>query len=67
MLHMLSIWDKNYRVKPKTGLHERQMPDRPNLKGKEVSVRNNLKKRSPMKRQREGTTFIGDEILIQDM
>ncbi|XP_045161100.2 exonuclease 1-like [Mercenaria mercenaria] len=53
MLHMLSIWDRNYRVKPKAALHETQLPDRPNLKGKEISVKANFKKRSPHKRVRE--------------
>ncbi|XP_060571925.1 exonuclease 1-like [Ruditapes philippinarum] len=53
MLHMLSIWDKNYRVKPRVPLHETQVADRPNLKGKEITVKANLKKRSPHKRVRE--------------
>lgn len=55
MLHMLSIWDKNYRVKPRAILHETQLPDRPSLQGKEVHVKAKFKKRTPQKRVREGT------------
>ena len=50
---MLSIWHKSYRIRPRGALHERQEPDRPNLKGKEVLVRAQIK-RSPHKRVREG-------------
>ncbi|XP_063426203.1 exonuclease 1-like [Mytilus trossulus] len=39
-LHMLSIWSKNYRIRPKTHLTETQ--NRPNLKGKEVVIKTKI-------------------------
>ena len=53
---MLSIWDRSYRIRPRGALHERQEPDRPNLKGKEVVVKAHIRK-SPHKRVREGQYF----------
>ncbi|KAK3093943.1 hypothetical protein FSP39_022063 [Pinctada imbricata] len=40
-LHLLSIWDRNYHVRPKGELKETQNIQRPNLKGKEVVVQHN--------------------------
>ena len=54
MLHMLSMWDRNYRVNARTALHEKQLPERPSVKGKELTVKRSVKKRSPVKRVREG-------------
>ena len=39
-LHMLSVWDKNYRVRPKSFLTDVQ--SRPNTKGKEITVTTKL-------------------------
>ncbi|XP_052106919.1 exonuclease 1-like [Mytilus californianus] len=42
-LHMLSMWNKNYRIRPKTHLTETQ--NRPNLKGKEVVIKTKIQTR----------------------
>lgn len=61
-LHMRSIWDKNYRIRPKVGLKETQNIDRPNLAGKEVQISSRvLKKKSPSKRKSQGK--LNQEIL----
>ncbi|XP_052767199.1 exonuclease 1-like [Mya arenaria] len=49
MLHMLSMWSRGYRVKPRAALKETQTPERPNMRGREVEVRRPLR-RSPRKR-----------------
>lgn len=41
-LHMLSIWDKNYRIRPKLHLTETQ--NRQNLQGKEVIIKSKIVK-----------------------
>ena len=39
---MLSIWNKNYRIRPK--LHLTEMQNRPNLQGKEVIIKSKIVK-----------------------
>ena len=39
---MLSIWNKNYRIRPKLYLTE--MQNRPNLQGKEVIIKSKIVK-----------------------
>ena len=54
LLYMLSMWDKNYRVRPKVTLKETQNIERPNLQGKEKEWVGKLKVKSPQKRLRQG-------------
>lgn len=46
-LHRLSIWDRNYRTRPKTELREVQNIPRPSLHGKEVIVKKNFQVKRP--------------------
>lgn len=46
-LHRLSIWDRNYRTRPKTELREVQNIPRPSLHGKEVIVKKTFQVKRP--------------------
>ncbi|XP_061173371.1 exonuclease 1-like [Saccostrea echinata] len=46
-LHRLSVWDKNYRIRPKIELREVQNIERPNLLGKEVIVKDTFHRKRP--------------------
>lgn len=51
-LHMLSVWDKNYRIRSQVPLTPIQPSERPNLKGKEIITNVKVIKYS-LKRSRE--------------
>ncbi|WAR18359.1 EXO1-like protein [Mya arenaria] len=64
MLHMLSMWSRGYRVKPRAALKETQTPERPNMRGREVEVRRPLR-RSPRKRahqEKKVRPDVGDDL-----
>ena len=61
-LHMLSVWNKNYRIRPKFHLTETQ--NRPNLKGKEVVIKTKIHKAENITRP---GTFICQKILCKKM
>ncbi|XP_062595547.1 exonuclease 1-like isoform X2 [Saccostrea cucullata] len=66
-LHRLSMWDKNYRIRPKTELREVQNIERPNLQGKEVIVKKTFHQKRPtpddknVKSDRELTSMYQEE------
>ncbi|XP_060070849.1 exonuclease 1-like [Ylistrum balloti] len=51
-LHLLSMWNKQYRVRPQILDKETQEVSRPNLQGKEQTCAFKFERKSPNKRQR---------------